>query len=215
MVTLAALVVGLYVCSSFICRGAGDKRIALTFDDGPHYKYTEQILDILKKHDVKATFFTVGTNAERYPDIIERQLREGHEVANHTYSHKHMNKLSEAEFKSEIQGWEDAMNGCLEHTSSLFRPPEGILTPTQTKIVKELGYETVLWTVDTRDWAHNRVECIVDTVITEAGDEGIVLFHDFVTGNSPTPEALDIIIPKLKELGYELVTVSELKNKAV
>ncbi|MBR6514806.1 MAG: polysaccharide deacetylase family protein [Clostridia bacterium] len=211
LIILLALVLILYAGSSFLCRGEDEKQIALTFDDGPHYKYTEEILDILKKYDVKATFFTVGTNAERYPELIKREISEGHEVANHTYSHKHMADLSEAEFEAEIREWEDAVNGCFEYTSNLFRPPEGILTQDEAQIVTENGYETVLWTVDTRDWAHNKVESIVETVVSGARDGGIVLFHDFVSGSSPTPEALDIIIPRLKEMGYELVTVSELK----
>lgn len=212
LIILLALVIGLYIMSSFWSVAEEKKQIALTFDDGPHYRYTEEILDILKKHDVKATFFTVGTNAERFPHLIEREISEGHEVANHTYSHKHMADLTDKELEEEIRRWEDAVNGCYEYTANLFRPPEGILTESQARIIKEFGYETVLWTVDTRDWAHNKADCIVDTVLSGAREGGIVLFHDFVSGDSPTPEALDRIIPRLKEMGYEFVTVSELNR---
>lgn len=211
LIILLTLVLALYINSSVYLRAEdGSGRVALTFDDGPHYKYTAEILDILKKYDVRATFFTVGTNVERYPELIQRELSEGHEVANHTYSHKHMAKLSDDEFIDEVQGWENVIyenHGC---RSDLFRPPEGILTDGEKQAIAELGYDVVLWSVDTRDWAHNKVERIVDTVISDVTDGSVILFHDFVSGNSPTPEALEIIIPKLKEMGYEFVTVSQL-----
>ncbi len=212
LIILLTLVICLYINSSLFCSAETAGRIALTFDDGPHYKYTEKILDILKKYDVKATFFTVGTNAERFPELIKRELSEGHEVANHTYFHKHMAKLSDEEFRDEIEGWEDVMAEAHGYRSTLFRPPEGILTDSERQITKELGYDVVLWSIDTRDWAHNRVDRIVDTVVSDVTDGSVILFHDFVSGDSPTPEALEIIIPKLKEMGYEFVTVSELNN---
>lgn len=212
LIILLAIVMALYVNSSLYCNARETKRVALTFDDGPHYKYTTQILDILKKHDVRATFFTVGTNVERFPELIQREIAEGHEVANHTYSHKHMAALTESEFTSEVKDWEDLMTEDHGYISKLFRPPEGILTQRETEIISKLGYDTVLWTIDTRDWAHNGVERIVDTVIGEVRDGSVILFHDFISGNSPTPEALDQIIPRLKEMGYELVSVSELNR---
>ena len=213
LMILLALVLTFYISSSLYCRAEEEgKRVALTFDDGPHYKYTEKILDILKKYDVKATFFTVGTNVERFPELIGRELGEGHEVANHTYSHKHMAKLSDTEFKDEVEGWEDIMAQAHGYASKLFRPPEGILTDTERQAIADLGYDVVLWSIDTRDWAHNRVDRIVDTVISDVTDGSVILFHDFISGDSPTPEALEIIIPKLKEMGYEFVTVSQLMS---
>ena len=212
LIILLSLVLALYALSSLYSGAAEPKRVALTFDDGPHYKYTAEILDILKKYDVSATFFTVGTNVERYPELVQRELSEGHEVANHTYSHKHMARLTESEFKDEVKGWEDVIYEEHGYTSDLFRPPEGILTDSEIQVISELGYDVVLWSIDTRDWAHNRVERIVDTVISDVTDGSVILFHDFVSGDSPTPEALELIIPKLKELGYEFVTVSRLMS---
>lgn len=213
LIILLALVLGLYINSSFYCDAEDEpKRVALTFDDGPHYKYTEEILDILKKYDVRATFFTVGTNVRRFPELIKRELSEGHEVANHTYSHKHMAKLTDSEFKDEVEGWENVIYETHGYTSDMFRPPEGILTDTERQVITELGYNIVLWSIDTRDWAHNKVDRIVDTVISDVTDGSVILFHDFVSGDSPTPQAVEIIIPKLKEMGYEFVTVSQLMN---
>ena len=211
IVILLFLTLALHVNAALYCEAdAEGKTIALTFDDGPHHKYTAEILDILKKHDVKATFFTVGTNVERFPELVEREINEGHEIANHTYSHKHMADLGESEFVSEVLMWEDTVYGHHEYSSNLFRPPEGVLTDRECEVIKNLGYDIVLWSVDTRDWAHTSVDRIVDNVITNVQNGSIVLFHDFVSGESPTPKALEIIIPKLQDMGYEFVTVSEL-----
>lgn len=212
LIILLIAVLALYINSALYTNADTTKRIALTFDDGPHYKYTAEILDILKEHDVRATFFTVGSNAERFPQLIQRELCEGHEVANHTYSHKHMARLTDEEFRTEVKSWESVMAEEHGYTSDLFRPPEGILTDSESRIIEELGYDTVLWSIDTRDWAHNSVESIVDTVISNVKDGSVILFHDFVSGDSPTPKALRALIPRLKEMGYELVSVSELQK---
>ena len=187
-----------------------EKRIVLTFDDGPHYKYTEQILDILEKYSVKAVFFTIGENASRFPELIERELDSGHEVANHTYSHKHMKDLTRAELTEEITGWEEVMSEHRDELSCFFRPPEGIVTDEEKELIESLGYELTLWSIDTRDWSHPSVDSIVNNVMTNAKDGAVILFHDFISGQSPTPAALEIIIPKLKAQGYRFVTLSEL-----
>lgn len=188
----------------------GKKRIALTFDDGPHYKYTEEILDILSSEGISATFFTVGSNAERFPELIERELLDGHEVANHTYSHKNISKLTNEEIKNEIKSCEEILSEHEGYQPRLFRPVEGYATEESCKLIEELGYDVILWSVDTRDWAHSSVDNIVNNVLNNSVDGSIVLFHDFVSGDTPTPAALRILIPKLKELGFEFVTVSEL-----
>lgn len=204
-------VFSLRVQAEAFCKGdVPEKVIALTFDDGPHHKYTEKILDILKQHKVKATFFTIGTNVERFPELVEREMAEGHEVANHTYSHKHMAKMTNEELASEILGWQDVMYDHHEHSTKLFRPPEGVVVGEEQAVIEELGYDVILWSIDTRDWAHTPVNTIVKNVTENVQNGSIVLFHDFVSGESPTPEALEILIPKLKEMGYSFVTVSEL-----
>ena len=188
------------------------KVIALTFDDGPHGTYTPQILDILAENGVRATFFTVGENVTRFPELIDRELSEGHEVANHTYSHKHMAKLREGELINEILKCENSLFTHDEYVPRLFRPPEGILSDENSEIIARLGYDIVLWSIDTRDWSHTPVNTIVKNVIGHVDNGAIILFHDFIAKPSPTPEALKILIPRLKELGYEFVTVSELIN---
>ncbi len=187
-----------------------DKRIALTFDDGPHYKYTAEILDILAENDVKATFFVVGSLAERYPELILRELSEGHEIASHTWSHPHLSKLPEATLESELSATEELLYELAEYRPKLFRPPEGKCPDSVRRVAAHLDYEVVLWTVDTRDWAHTPTETIVKTVLDNTEPGAIILCHDFIGGNSPTPEALRKFIPELKRNGYEFVTVSDL-----
>ncbi len=187
-----------------------DKRIALTFDDGPHYKYTAEILDILSEYDIKATFFVVGQLAERYPELILREISEGHEVASHTWSHPHLSGLSPSVLTSELSSTEELLYELAEYRPRLFRPPEGKYSDSVRRVAAELDYEVVLWTVDTRDWAHTPTDKIVETVLGNTESGSIILCHDFVGGVSPTPDALKRFIPELKRNGYEFVTVSEL-----
>lgn len=187
-----------------------DKRIALTFDDGPHYKYTAEILDILKENDVRATFFVVGSLAEKYPELILRELSEGHELASHTWSHPHINLISDAALENELTVTEEFLYELAEYRPKLFRPPEGKCPTNVLRVAGEMDYEVILWTVDTRDWAHTPTDVIVKTVLQNTTSGSIILCHDFVGGESPTPEALRKFIPELKRNGYEFVTVSEL-----
>ena len=186
------------------------KRVALTFDDGPHYKYTAEILDILDEYGAKATFFVVGELAERYPELILRELAEGHEIGNHTWSHPKMKKLTIDSLKQEILKTEELLNEIADYRPKLFRPPEGSFSDLAEKTVENCDYEIILWTVDTRDWAHTPPDTITRNVLesVQAGD--IILMHDYIGHDSPTPAALRRLIPALLERGYRFVTVSRL-----
>lgn len=187
-----------------------NKRIALTFDDGPHYKYTAEILDILDEYNIKATFFVVGQLAEKYPELILREISEGHEVASHTWSHAHLTKLSDQSLENEIYATEELLYELAEYRPTLLRPPEGKYGDNLLRVAGKLDYEVILWTVDTRDWAHTPSKTIVKTVLENTESGSIILCHDFIGGESPTPAALREFIPKLIENGYEFVTVSDL-----
>lgn len=184
--------------------------IALTFDDGPHPRYTPQILDILAEYGVPATFFTVGENAEYYPAVIKRCLDEGHEVANHTYSHQDLSSDSYEDICREITGGENAVYENLDVRTKLLRPPGGLYGKNLILAAAELDYTVVLWNIDTRDWAHTPPDKIAEKVLTAIRPGDIVLMHDFIGKDSPTPEALRKIIPRLISKGYRFVTVSEL-----
>ena len=192
------------------CVATDEKKIALTFDDGPHYKYTDEILDILEKYGVKATFFVIGVNAERHPEKVKRIASLGHEIGNHTYSHPHLKKISSSELRSEMKKASDIICGLTGKTPTLFRPPEGYYGDVISNTAKEFGCDVILWSHDTRDWAHTPSEEISRKILDGVGCGDIILFHDFITPDTPTPKALETIIPRLLERGYEFLTVSEL-----
>ena len=186
--------------------------IALTFDDGPHAQKTSEILDILKEYDVKATFFVVGENVKLNSEIFERIIEERHEVGNHTFGHKYLfgHKNSKSDMEREIDLCDDEIFNHSEYSSVLFRPPGGIYDGTLTSVCGERGYSMVLWSIDTRDWEGRTVNEIENEILCNISDGAIILMHDYVSGKSYTAEALRSVIPKLKELGYCFVTVSEL-----
>lgn len=189
---------------------SNEKKIALTFDDGPHPIHTPEILDILAEYDVRATFFVIGENLQYYGDLLKLEIEGGHEIGNHTYSHSNLRNLPNDQISKEILDAETAVSERVGHRTHLLRPPEGKVSEEVCKWAQENDYTVVCWSVDTLDWAHTSTETIVENVLSSVEGGDIILFHDFVAGNSPTPEALQIIIPTLLEEGYEFVTVSEL-----
>lgn len=195
----------IYSCQS------SKKNIALTFDDGPHPVHTPEILDILAEYGIKATFFVIGENATWYGDLVKTEYENGHEIGNHTYSH-HMNlkKLSYDGICGEIEDAEEAIYENIEYRTKLLRPPGGIYSDTLLRAAADNDYTIICWSVDTRDWAHTPTAEIVKNVMSSVKEGDIILFHDYVSGNSPTPDALRQLIPALLDEGYNFVTVSEL-----
>ena len=187
-----------------------DNKIALTFDDGPHPVYTEQILKILDEYGIKATFFVIGENAERYPELIRHEIAAGHELGNHTYTHPHMRNTDEKSLSLELRKTEKLLREGFGIKPVLFRPPEGFCCKTVKSCAGLMSYDIVLWDIDTTDWAHNSVDNIVKTVVSSAKTGDIILCHDYVTKPSPTPQALKKFIPRLLAKGYKFVTVSDL-----
>lgn len=194
----------------YYCNRSNSNRIAITFDDGPHPKHTPEILDILKENNVKATFFVIGQNVKNYPDCAKRILCDGHEVGNHTYSHRVLKSLTKEKIEKEITEMENQLSKIANYHPKLIRPPCGMYNDTLVKTADETGYKIILWSIDTKDWAHSSTDSIVSNVVTNVRGGDIILFHDYVSGEDGTPDALKIIIPKLKSMGYEFVTVSEL-----
>ena len=185
------------------------KQIALTFDDGPHPTQTKRILDILDRYGVRATFFMIGVNVERYPEAAMEVIERGHEVGNHTYSHAHLQNMSEAVLSRELDRCEDALENLCEYRPHLFRPPEGVYNPFVEHCSEARDYSVILWSVDTKDWEHKNADEIVERTLSRIKSGDIILMHDYVA-KSKTPEALEILLPQLLALGYEPVTVGEL-----
>lgn len=187
-----------------------EMKIALTFDDGPHPEYTKQILDILDQYEIKATFFMVGENVDYYPEIAKEVIRRGNEVGNHTYTHCSKTLKNKKDLMNEMERCQNALYELCEYRPGIFRPPGGYCTKTVTSCAAEYDFGVILWNIDTRDWAHTKSEKIVDNVLNYVSSGDILLFHDYISGKSPTPEALKRIIPELLSRGYQFVTVSEL-----
>ncbi|NLY52279.1 MAG: polysaccharide deacetylase family protein [Firmicutes bacterium] len=191
--------------------------IALTFDDGPDPVYTPMILDILREKDVRATFFMIGKHVERYPDIVQRIVDEGHDIGNHTYSHRNLYGLDEKNTWHEIAKADEVISKVTGIKPHLFRPPRGMYTNASIRFAHELGYTTVLWSVSSRDWAEISAGQLARHVLknTQGGD--ILLFHDsgsfigtYGGYRYNTVNALPRIIDELQAKGLHFVTVSQL-----
>jgi len=185
-------------------------QIALTFDDGPHPYLTHRILDILDKYGVQATFFMVGVNVIHYPDAAREVIARGHEVGNHTFTHGAIGRLAASEVREELSKCEDALEELCEYRPHLFRPPQGVINDSIAQCSETGDYSLILWSLDTRDWENKNTDEIVERVLSSITPGDIILMHDYIGLNSKTPEALEILLPKLIERGYEPVTVSRL-----
>ncbi len=179
--------------------------VALTFDDGPG-NATNELLDELKKRDVKATFFIVGSRVEEYPDMIKREYKEGHELACHTWSHAKLTTLDAAGIQSEISQAETAISEAAgaDLGKMLLRPPGGSYNDT---VKSSVGTPLILWSVDPKDWKYRDTETVKDSIIANTVDGSIILVHDlYPTSIQGAIAAID----ELQAQGYTFVTVSEL-----
>lgn len=178
--------------------------IALTFDDGPSRTITPRILDILSKHNARATFFVLGNRVDSYSDVLQREYEEGHEIGSHTFSHPSLTKINAEDINYQINETDTRISHLIPYSPTLLRPPYGALNDAvKASIQKPL----VLWSVDTQDWKSRDRDKIVQKVIGKVQDGDIILMHDIY---SSTAEACEVMIPQLVEQGFQLVTVSEL-----
>lgn len=184
-----------------------EKVIALTFDDGPDPIDTPEILDILKTKNVRATFFVLGQAAKENPALLKRLIKEGHEIGNHSYSHDFQQRRLIEEIKKTDQ---EVFVSTGVHTY-FYRPPGGLVSQNQLETVKKNGHIVALWSVDSIDWRNPGVKQIIDNVIKNTFPGAIILLHDGGYQRTQTVKALGPIIDALRDRGYRLVTLSELK----
>ena len=179
-------------------------KIALTFDDGPSAVWTPALLDGLKERGVKATFFLIGENADKNPEIVKRMAEEGHLIGNHTYHHVELIKVSENEARLELADTSAVIVRITGKEPEYMRPPFGT---TQRKLEQDIQMLPVLWTIDPLDWTTENQDEIVNKVVTEAEENDIILLHDCYKSSV---EAGLRIVDILQEEGFVFVTVDEL-----
>jgi len=182
--------------------------IAMTFDDGPSAKLTPKLLDLLAAHHIKATFFLIGENVAEHPEIVAREAREGHEVANHSWSHPSLAKMSDGGVRDQLRKTDEVIRSASGNGPTLLRPPYGSITPRQKKwINQEFGYKIVLWDVDPLDWRRPGSNVVCNRIVKNTRAGSIVLAHDIHPG---TIEAMPCVLNQLEAKGFKFVTVSEL-----
>lgn len=180
------------------------KKIALTFDDGPDSEYTPMLLDGLAERNVKATFFVIGKQAEAQPEVMERLVKEGHLIGNHTYNHVDIRHMTASAAKEEILKANEIIAKYTGEEPCFLRPPFG---SGSSKLEKEIEMIPVLWTIDTMDWSCQNESKICSTVYREIKENSIILMHDEYP---TTVRAALSIIDKLQKDGYEFVTVDKI-----
>ncbi|MHB1126131.1 MAG: polysaccharide deacetylase family protein [Bacillota bacterium] len=187
------------------------KKIALTFDDGPYRYWTEAYLTVLEREQVPATFFLVGKRVGEYPQLVLSVVEKGHDVGNHSFSHRRMTDLQYEEVEREIAMAAMTISGITFRPVQLFRPPYGSYSNDIVKSAREQSSYTIAWSVDPRDWNDPGAEKLVQRVVAGTRDGSIILLHE---GKPHTLDALPKIIKELRNRGYEFVSVSELLRSA-
>jgi peptidoglycan-N-acetylglucosamine deacetylase len=191
-------------------RPAGDvdeksKYVALTFDDGPNPQYTPQVLAILKREGIHATFCLIGRHVKEYPDLVRQIVADGHKIANHSMNHDLCLKDRTAEkIESEILDTKTLLEATVPGTKvEYFRAPGGNFDRHMRELVVSWGMQSLGWSVDTKDWQRPGVDQILDTVKAQLHPGGVILMHDAGGDRTQTIEALEKLIPQLREQGYQ------------
>ena len=192
------------------CVDTAEKKVAISFDAAWGSDYTEELLSILEKYNVKTTFFLVAFWIDKYPDMVKRIDECGHEIGNHSAKHPNMSQLSEERIKEELTITSNKIVGITGKKDVLFRPPFGDYNNRVMKTAKSLGYYVIQWDVDSLDYKDYGAKSITDRVLNRVKDGSIVLFHNNATY---TAEALPVILESLQKSGYKIVPISELIYK--
>jgi peptidoglycan/xylan/chitin deacetylase (PgdA/CDA1 family) len=193
----------------------GNQQLALTFDDGPDPVWTPRLAAVLRRFNIRATFFCIGQRVEVYPDIVRSLIDDGHEIGNHSHSHRNLWYRSRTQVRSEIERCQAALSALTANVPALFRPPFGDRGPQVLSEARKLNLSTVLWSLDTRDWNSPTAETIFHDVRNRARDGDVLLFHDGshdnrFTDRTSTLTAVTELAQWSIERQYQFVTVSAL-----
>jgi peptidoglycan/xylan/chitin deacetylase (PgdA/CDA1 family) len=203
---------------TFTGLASGSKKLALTFDDGPNDPHTQRLLEVLAKHNVRATFFLIGRYVKQRPEIARALVEAGQVVGNHTFSHPNLVFASAAETARQLQQCEQVLNDAVGEHSRLFRPPFGGRRPSTLKAARVLGLHPVMWNVTGYDWRGKPADYISRKVEPQIRGGNVILLHDgshaaFGADRSQTVIATDRLIAKYKSEGCEFVTIPEMMGK--
>jgi peptidoglycan/xylan/chitin deacetylase (PgdA/CDA1 family) len=187
-----------------------DKTVYLTFDDGPTPEITEKVLEILDKHQIKATFFCIGDNVRKHPGIVQKIISKQHSVGNHTYSHLKGWKTPTKNYISNTQACEIKLNSLFKiYNSKLFRPPYGKITPWQSYKLRKLGYKIIMWDVLSKDYdATLSPEACYENVVNNVTSGSIIVFHDSIKAQNNVLNSLDKTISTLKSKGFNFEKIA-------
>jgi peptidoglycan/xylan/chitin deacetylase (PgdA/CDA1 family) len=190
-------------------RGSSNSRhIALTFDDGPVAANTTRVLDMLKRRNIKATFYVIGERVQRNPALTRRIVAEGHEIGNHTWTHGKLTSMSDTKVRWELDKTRDAVVAATGVKPRTMRPPYGALRSSQRSwIFREYGYPTILWNVDPEDWKKPGVSVVRNRILSGTNNGSIILLHDL---HKSSVDAVPSTVDALLRRGYKFVTVSQL-----
>src|SRR3954469_5876466 len=193
-------------------RLADPRQLALTFDDGPNDPHTLNLLDVLAKHDVKATFFLIGKHVAAKPEIARRIAAAGHVIGNHTYTHPNLAFCSEARIRQELSDCKKVLQETIGEHSNLFRPPFGARRPAVLKIAREMGLAPVMWSVTCYDWKPTTADRVERHAARQINGGDIILLHDgghktLGADRAHTVQATQRLIPRLKDDGFRFVSL--------
>ncbi|MFA5307216.1 MAG: polysaccharide deacetylase family protein [Candidatus Babeliales bacterium] len=190
-----------------------EKVVALTYDDGPRPPTTQAVLEVLAQHHVPATFFLIGRHAELHPALVKKIYSAGHELGNHTYSHPYLIFKSARYVRNQIEKTDNIIRSCGYKKEIYFRSPHGMKLFADSWALKKMKRKNILFDTVAWDWTSPGVEKIVHNVMKDVHPGSIILLHDGCGDKHDVVEASDIIITRLKEQGYQFVTISELLKK--
>jgi len=200
---------------STMVRGTNPRQLALTFDDGPNDPHTLRLLEVLAKHDVRATFFMIGHYVQQRPLIARAVVQAGHAIGNHTFTHPNLIFCSEMQTRIQLAECTRAIEGTVGQTPKLFRPPFGGRRPSTLRIARELGLAPIMWNVTGWDWGAHSSAAVEQKVTKQIRGGDVVLLHDgshrqLGMDRSHTVAATDRLLARYKAEGYQFVTIPEI-----
>jgi peptidoglycan/xylan/chitin deacetylase (PgdA/CDA1 family) len=202
------------------CLWSGDTsvpQIALTFDDGPHEQWTPQLLEVLDRYEIRASFFWLGRCVQRCPDIAKSVYERGHGIGLHGYDHRCFPLLSEAEFQQSLAKTQEAIAAAchldldfVQKYCRNVRPPNGVFTPKTLQKLNQWSYQPVMWSVVPEDWQRPGSAVVVSRVLKQVQNGSIVVLHDGYYGGQDVAQTTDLLLPQLIQQGYQLVTIDRI-----